>query len=102
MQEITQGMNASDAPTVDELLLVTEGSVEFLFGTSQSALLQISSPLSTSESKACLSSQSIDAKLAKVGRAMPQALKNTLYFYSFQRPCEELLRKLGQHVASVQ
>ena len=24
---------------------------------------------------------------------MPQALKNTLYFYSFQKPCEELLRK---------
>ena len=25
--------------------------------------------------------------------AMPQALKNTLYFYSFQKPCEEFLRK---------
>ena len=56
MQEITPGMNASDAPTVDELLLVAEGSVEFLFGTSRAALLQISSPLSTSESKAWLSS----------------------------------------------
>ena len=33
MQEITPGMNASDAPTVDELLLVAEGSVEFLFGS---------------------------------------------------------------------
>ena len=31
MQEISPGMNASDAPTVDELLLVAEGSVEFLF-----------------------------------------------------------------------
>ena len=77
MQEITQGMNASDAPTVDELLLVAEGSVEFLFCTSWAALLQISSPLSTSESKAWLSSQNVDAKLAKVGRSMPQALKNT-------------------------
>ena len=93
MQEITPGMNASDAPTVDELLLVAEGSVEFLFGTSRAALLQISSPLSTTESKAWLSSQSVDAKLAKLGRSMPQALKNTLYFYSFQKPCEELLRK---------
>ena len=93
MQEITPGMNASDAPTVDKLLLVAEGSVEFLFGTSRAALLQISSPLSTSESKAWLSSQNVDAKLAKVGRSMPQALKNTLYFYSFQKPCEELLRK---------
>ena len=93
MQEITPGMNASDAPTVDELLLVAEGSVEFLFGTSRAALLQISSPLSSSESKAWLSAQNVDAKLAKVGRAMPQALKNTLYFYSFQKPCEELLRK---------
>ena len=93
MQEITPGMNASDAPTVDELLLVAEGSVEFLFGTSRAALLQISSPLSTSESKAWLSAQNVDAKLAKVGRSMPQALKNTLYFYSFQKPCEELLRK---------
>ena len=44
MQEITPGMNASDAPTVDELLLVAEGSVEFLLGTSRAALLQISSP----------------------------------------------------------
>ena len=93
MQEITPGMNASDAPTVDELLLVAEGSVEFLFGTSRAALLQISSPLSTSESKAWLSSQNVDAKLSKVGRAMPQALKNTLFFYSFQKPCEALLRK---------
>ena len=93
MQEIAPGMNASDAPTVEELLLVAEGSVEFLFGTSRAALLQISSPLSTSESKAWLSSQSVDAKLAKLGRSMPQALKNTLYFYSFQKPCEELLRK---------
>ena len=93
MQEIAPGMNASDAPTVDELLLVAEGSVEFLFGTSRAALLQISSPLSTSESKAWLSAQNVDAKLATVGRAMPQALKNTLYFYSFQKPCEELLRK---------
>ena len=93
MQEIAPGMNASDAPTVDELLLVAEGSVGFLFGTSRAALLQISSPLSTSESKAWLSAQNVDAKLAKVGRSMPQALKNTLYFYSFQKPCEELLRK---------
>ena len=38
MQEITQGMNASDAPTV-ELLLLSEGAVEFLFGTSRAALL---------------------------------------------------------------
>ena len=60
MQEITPGMNASDAPTVDELLLVAEGSVEFLFGTSRAALLQISSPLSTSESKAWLSSQNTE------------------------------------------
>ena len=67
--------------------------MEFLFGTSRAALLQISSPLSTSESKAWLSAQNVDAKLAKVGRSMPQALKNTLYFYSFQKPCEELLRK---------
>ena len=44
-------------------------------GTSRAA------PLSTTESKAWLSSQNVDAKLAKVGRAMPQALKNTLYFY---------------------
>ena len=44
-------------------------------------------------SKAWLSSQNVDAKLAKVGLAMPQALKNTLYFYSFQKPCEELLQK---------
>ena len=66
MQEITPGMNASDAPSVDELLLVAEGSVEFLFGTSRAALLQISSPLSTSESKAWLSSQNVDAKLAKL------------------------------------
>ena len=93
LQEIAPCMNASDAPTVDELLLVAEGAVEFLFGTSRAALLQISSPLSTTESKAWLSAQSVDAKLAKVGRAMPQALKNTLYFYSFQKPCEELLRK---------
>ena len=93
MQEISPGMNASDAPTVDELLHVAEGSVEFLFGTSRAALLQISSPLSTTESKAWLSSQNVDAKLAKLGRSMPQALKNTLYFYSFQKPCEELLRK---------
>ena len=93
MQEITPGMNASDAPSVDELLLVAESSVEFLFGTSRAALLQISSPLSTTESKAWLSSQNVDAKLAKLGRSMPQALKNTLYFYSFQKPCEELLRK---------
>ena len=93
MQEIAPGMNASDAPTVEELLSVAEGSVEFLFGTSRAALLQISSPLSTSESKAWLSSQNVDAKLAKLGRSMPQALKNTLYFYSFQKPCEELLRK---------
>ena len=63
MQEITPGMNASDALTVDELLLVAEGSVEFLFGTSRAALLQISSPLSTSESKAWLSSQNVDAKI---------------------------------------
>ena len=34
MQEIAPGMNAADAPSVDELLLVSEGSVEFLFGTS--------------------------------------------------------------------
>ena len=47
MQEITPGMNASDAPTVVELLLVAEGSVEFRFGTSRAALLQISSPLLT-------------------------------------------------------
>ena len=67
------GMNASDAPTVDELLLVAEGSVEFLFGTSRAALLQISLPLSTSESKAWLSSQNVDAKLAKVGRAISAA-----------------------------
>ena len=95
MQEITQGMKASDAPTVDELLLVAEGSAEFLFCTSRVALLQISSPLSTSESKGWLNSQNVDAKLAKVDRAMPQALKNTLYFFSFQKPCEEqcLLRK---------
>ena len=46
MQEIAPGMNASDARTVDELLLVAEGSVEFLFGTSRAVLLQISSPLS--------------------------------------------------------
>ena len=89
MQEITQGMNASDAPTVDELLLVAEGSVEFLFGTSRAALLQISSPLSTSESKAWLSAQNVDAKLAKLGQLMLQALKHTLYFYSFQKPFEE-------------
>ena len=57
VQEITPGMNASDAPTVDELLLVAEGSVEFLCGTSRAALLQISSPLSISESKAWLSSR---------------------------------------------
>ena len=93
MQEITPGINTSDAPTVDELLLVAEGSMEFLFGTSRAALLQISSHLSTSESKAWLSSQNVDAKFAKVGRAMPQALKNTLFFYSFHKPCEELLRK---------
>ena len=67
--------------------------MEFLFGTNRAALLQISSSLSTSESKARLSSQSVDAKLAKVGRAVQQALKNTLYFYSFQKSCEELLRK---------
>ena len=79
-------MNALDAATVDELLLVAEGSVEFLFGTGRAALLQISSPLSTSESKAWLSSQNVDAKFAKVDRAMPQAL----YFYSFQKQCEEL------------
>ena len=89
MQEITQGMNASDAPTVDELLLVAEGSVEFLFGTSRAALLQISSPLPTSESKAWLSAQNVDAKLAKLGQLMLQALKHTLYFYSFQKPFEE-------------
>ena len=86
MQEITPGMNASDAPMVDELLLVSEGAVEFLFGPSRAALLQISSPLSTTESKAWL-------KLTKVGRAMPQALKKTLQFSSFQKSCEELLRK---------
>ena len=67
LQEIAPCMNASDAPTVDELLLVAEGAVEFLFGTSRAALLQISSPLSTTESKAWLSAQSVDAKLAKVG-----------------------------------
>ena len=99
MQEITPGMNASDAPTVDELLLVSEGAVEFLFGTGRAALLQISSPLSTTESKAWLSAQNVDAKLAKVGRAMPQALKNTLYFYSFQKSCKELLRKASMDPA---
>ena len=62
-------MNASDAATVDELLLVAEDSVEFLFGTGRAALLQISSPLSTSESKAWLSSQNVDANFAKVDRA---------------------------------
>ena len=69
--------------------------MEFLFCTSRAAaaLLQISSPLSTSDSKAWLSFQNVDAKLAKIGRAMPQALKNTLYVYSFQKPCEELLRE---------
>ena len=65
MQEITLGMNASDAPMMEELLLVAEGAVEFLFGTSKAALLQISSPLSTTKSKAWLSSQNFDAKLAK-------------------------------------
>ena len=45
--------------------------MKFLFGTGRAAILQISSPLSTSESKAWLSSQNFDAKLAKVGRAMP-------------------------------
>ena len=65
----------------------TAQTVEFLFGTSRAALLQISSPLSTSESKAWLSAQNVDAKLAKVGRSMPQALKNTLYFYPFQKLC---------------
>ena len=47
MQEITPGMNASDVPTVDELLLVSEEAVELLFGTGQAAFLQVSSPLST-------------------------------------------------------
>ena len=67
--------------------------MEFLFGNGRAALLQISSPLSTTESKAWLSAQNVDVKLAKVGQAMPQALKNTLYFYLFQKPCEELLLK---------
>ena len=75
--------------------------MEFLFGTGRAALLQISSPLSTSESKAWLSSQNVDAKLAEVGRAMPQALKNTLCFYSFQKQCEELLRKASVDPAEV-
>ena len=74
LQELAPGMNASDAPMVDELLLMAEDAVEFLFGTSRAALLQISSPLSTTESKAWLSSQNFDAKLAKVSQAMQQAL----------------------------
>ena len=47
LQEIATGMNAEDAPLVDMLPLVSYGAVDFLFGTSRAAFLQITLPLST-------------------------------------------------------